>query len=183
MPLQVVRKINLLLSNFTNPQSISSADFGMNADSRIDPPITNLRPSAQSADSILRDDRSEKQSSNGHISASFLRAFAASRETFMPRLGIERMGPREGTKPRKTDEIPTKLPRRSVASTLAPARSFLICESAMTRLIQKVALPIKRAGHRLTFVIVDSGIIHGGAKVTTHRPSRRLVSLAPTHVT
>ena len=113
----------------------------------------------------------------------FLRAFAASREAFMIRLGIERVGPREATKPRKTDKMLTKLPRRSVASTLAPARSFLICESAMTRLLQKVALPIKRAGHRLTFVIVDSGIVHGGAKVTTLRPLRRLVSLAATHVT
>ena len=35
--------------------------------------------------------------------------------------------------------MPTKFPRRSVASTLAPARSFLICESVMTRLIQKLA--------------------------------------------
>ena len=112
----------------------------------------------------------------------FLRAFAASREAFMPRLGIERVGPREATKPRKTDKMLTKLPRRSVASTLAPARSFLICESVMTRLIQKLALRIKRAGLR-TFVIIDSVIVHSGSKLTTPRPLRRLGSLAAAHVT
>ena len=101
----------------------------------------------------------------------------------MLRLGIERMGPREATKPRRTDEIPTKLPRRSVASALASTRSFLVCESAMMRLLQEVALRIKRAGHRITFVIIDSGIVHGGAKVTTPQPLCRLVPLAATHVT
>ena len=97
-PDPIARKINLILSNFANSQSISSADFGLDADSPIDPPGTNLCESAQSADPILRDERSEKHSSNGQTSASFLRPFAASRETFKPQLGIERMGPHEGTK-------------------------------------------------------------------------------------
>jgi len=50
-------------------------------------------------------------------------------------------------------------------------------------LSQKAALPVERAGHRIPFMIVDSGVVHGGAKDTTPRLSGRLSSLAAAHVT
>ncbi len=55
MPLPNDRRINFHPGTFTHSQSISSADFGMNADFGIEPPGANLRESAPSADFIFRD--------------------------------------------------------------------------------------------------------------------------------
>ena len=65
--------------SFTKSRSISSTDYGMDADSSIDPPGTNLPQSSPSADSILRYDRSGKQSNLRYPSwlpPSRLRGFA-----------------------------------------------------------------------------------------------------------
>jgi hypothetical protein len=51
------------------------------------------------------------------------------------------------------------------------------------RLFQKAALRIQRAGHRITFVIVDSREVQGLSKDTTHQPPMRLRSSAATHAT
>jgi hypothetical protein len=50
-------------------------------------------------------------------------------------------------------------------------------------LLQQAALRVQRAGHRITFMVVDSGVVHGNAKDTTSRQSGRLSYLAATHVT
>lgn len=52
VPLPTDRRINFHPGTFTHSQSSSSADFGMDPDSRIDPPGTNLCESAPSADSF-----------------------------------------------------------------------------------------------------------------------------------
>jgi hypothetical protein len=50
-------------------------------------------------------------------------------------------------------------------------------------LLQKAAPPVQRAGHRVTFMIIDTGVVHGTAKSITHRQSARFLPLAATHAT
>jgi hypothetical protein len=50
-------------------------------------------------------------------------------------------------------------------------------------LLHGSALRVERAGHRITLMVIDSSVYHGGSKDTTFRQSERLTSLIAAHVT
>lgn len=81
--------------------------------------------------------------------------------------------------------VPTRLdPRfaRAVESLKVGGEGF---RRAMVdaSLHQEAILPVQRAGHRIPLVVIDSGVVHGGAQDTTPRLSERLRSLAAAHAT
>lgn len=75
----------------------------------------------------------------------------------------------------KSAPVPTGLDYRfpRAVERLEVGREGLRCVMVDAGLLQKAALLVERAGYRITFVMVDSGVVHVAAKGITHRQSAR----------